>query len=413
MKVFIDRYQKTIRQVEGLTLELALQYVLPALRPGPFKDSICRRPPKTMEELRERVADEIRVENMKQGDKKAASEAKMEKDGRRPENQTGRHKIGGPREAIRLPQFQQYTPLNATREKILQEALTTELIPIPKRRPTPPGADTNKHCLYHKNMGHSTEECITLRDKIEELIRAGHLKKYVKSERAQTARHRERSPHGSLTQEQSGYDDRYYRAPRRPERHHRPSPMRRDRSHSRSRRPNDDRPVRGIINTISEGFSGGGSTSSARKRHLRTLRSVNNVQKRQSMPPITFTDDDFHAPDPDQDDPMVITAEIARYEISKVLIDQGSSVNILYWKTFQQMDISEDLIVPFHEQIVGFAGLRVDTRGYIDLWTYLGTGRSGDERTVRYLLVEANTSYNVLLGRPCLNAFRAIVPTPI
>lgn len=131
------------------------------------------------------------------------------------------------------------------------------------------------------------------------------------------------------------------------------------------------------------------------------------------MPPITFTDDDFHAPDPDQDDPMVITAEIARYEISKVLIDQGSSVNILYWKTFQQMDISEDLIVPFHEQIVGFAGLRVDTRGYIDLWTYLGTGRSGDERTVRYLLVEANTSYNVLLGRPCLNAFRAIVPTPI
>lgn len=48
------------------------------------------------------------------------------------------------------------------------------------------------------------------------------------------------------------------------------------------------------------------------------------------MPPITFADDDFHALDPDQDDPMVITAEIARYEISKVLIDQGSSVNILY-----------------------------------------------------------------------------------
>lgn len=96
----MDRYQKTIRRVKALTLELALQYVLPALRPGPFKDSICRRPPKTMEELRERAADEIRVENMKQGDKKAASEAKIENDGRRPENQTGRPKVGGPRESL-------------------------------------------------------------------------------------------------------------------------------------------------------------------------------------------------------------------------------------------------------------------------------------------------------------------------
>lgn len=48
------------------------------------------------------------------------------------------------------------------------------------------------------------------------------------------------------------------------------------------------------------------------------------------MPPITFSDEDFHALDLEEDDPMVITAEIARYEVSKVLIDQGSSANILY-----------------------------------------------------------------------------------
>lgn len=108
-------------------------------------------------------------------------------------------------------------------------------------------------------MGHSTEECITLRDKIEELIRAGHLKKYIKSERAQPVVHRERSPHRNPARERSGYDDRYYRAPPRPERHDRPSPMRRDRSHSRSRnKPDNDRPVRGVINTISGGFSGEG-----------------------------------------------------------------------------------------------------------------------------------------------------------
>lgn len=133
---------------------------------------------------------------------------------------------------------------------------------------------------------------------------------------------------------------------------------------------------------------------------------------RKSMPPITFSDEDFHAPDPNHDDPIVITVVIAHYSVGKVLVDQGSSANILYWKTFQQMDIPDDRIMPFHEQILGFAGERVDTRGYMDLRMSLGTKKGAKELRVRFLLVEDDTSYNVLLGRPCLNAFGAIVYTP-
>lgn len=54
----------------------------------------------------------------------------------------------------------------------------------------------------------------------------------------------------------------------------------------------------------------------------------------------------------------------------------------------------------------------MDTRGYIDLRTRLGTDRDGEEKRVRYLLVEANTSYKILLRRSCFNAFDAIVSTP-
>lgn len=130
------------------------------------------------------------------------------------------------------------------------------------------------------------------------------------------------------------------------------------------------------------------------------------------MPDITFTKADFHAPDPNQDDPMVITARIARYNVDKVLIDQGSSVNILYWTTFEKMELLEDMIAPFNEQIVRFVGERVDTRGYPDLRTRLGTGEETKELRVRFLLVEANTSDNALLGQPYLNAFGAIVSPP-
>jgi len=74
------------------------------------------------------------------------------------------------------------------------------------------------------------------------------------------------------------------------------------------------------------------------------------------MPPITFTDNDFTAIDPAQDDPMAITVEINKFVIAKVLVDQGSLVDILYWKTFKKMRIPESEIQPYHDQIVGFSG---------------------------------------------------------
>jgi len=51
------------------------------------------------------------------------------------------------------------------------------------------------------------------------------------------------------------------------------------------------------------------------------------------MLPITFTDANFQGAHPNQDDPMVITIEIEIFAVKKVFVDQGSSVDILYWKT--------------------------------------------------------------------------------
>ena len=69
------------------------------------------------------------------------------------------------------------------------------------------------------------------------------------------------------------------------------------------------------------------------------------------MPPITFSDSDFQGTDPNQDDPMVITVEVESFAIKKVLIDQGSSVDILYWKTFNKMQIPlADLTPPSRDR---------------------------------------------------------------
>lgn len=167
------------------------------------------------------------------------------------------------------------------------------------------------------------------------------------------------------------------------------SPVRRTRPRSESpeRRSRTKQKVREVINTIvrpvslgvplqevnyiAGGFAGGGCSNSARKKHLRAIQSVHSAfaHRRPHIPPITFTDNDFTAIDPARDDPMVITVEIDKFAIAKVLVDQGSSVDILYWETFKKMKISEAEIQPYNEQIIGFSGERVHTRGYIDLFT--------------------------------------------
>ena len=52
---------------------------------------------------------------------------------------------------------------------------------------------------------------------------------------------------------------------------------------------------------------------------------------------------------------MVISIVITNFMVAKVLIDQGSSLDILYWKTFQRLEISPTMIQPHYKPLLGFA----------------------------------------------------------
>jgi len=80
---------------------------------------------------------------------------------------------------LRPSKYTQYTPLNANRGRILEEALHATLIHAPKKAPTPRNADMTKHCRFHQKYGHTTDECVTLKDRIKELIQAEHLRRFV------------------------------------------------------------------------------------------------------------------------------------------------------------------------------------------------------------------------------------------
>ena len=57
------------------------------------------------------------------------------------------------------------------------------------KRPRPLRRDHSKrnqkkYFQYHKDVGHTIEECIILKDEIEKLIRSGYLQDYINSRRA-------------------------------------------------------------------------------------------------------------------------------------------------------------------------------------------------------------------------------------
>ena len=241
----------------------------------------------------------------------------------------------------------------------------------------PTKRDDTKDCEFHRGHGHRTDDYIQLRKEIEYLIRRGHLSHYVASkgqERVQPP------PPCQLTLVQH-------------------------------------QPPLGEIHVISGGFAGGGESSSARKAHLRSIRSGETleVQTISKLPrldtTITFSDFDMEGCQHPHDDSLVIIAIVANKTIHMVLADNGSSADIIFTSAFDKMGIGREKVEPVNAYLRGFLGERVRPLGSVQLVLTLGDPPCQATTTVRFLIVEAPSAYNMLLGRPSLNAIWAVPST--
>ena len=87
---------------------------------------------------------------------------------------------------------------------------------------------------------------------------------------------------------------------------------------------------------------------------------------------ITFTDKDAERIHYPHDDAIVITLLIANYTTRRVLVDNGSSADILYYPAFQQMRLGRDQLRPVNSPLVGFGGMKVQSVGTISLPVVVG-----------------------------------------
>ncbi|XP_059645862.1 uncharacterized protein LOC132288728 [Cornus florida] len=161
---------------------------------------------------------------------------------------------------------------------------------------------------------------------------------------------------------------------------------------------------------------------SARKAHVRRVRSsvgVNEVGIHE--PPlksptvkgqdITFLEEDAKGIQQPHDDPLVVTMVVANYAIHRVLIDNGSSADLLFIDAFDKMCIGKERLRPTKSPLVGFSGEKVFPLDVVTLPLTAGTSPKQVTVMVDFLVVDCPSTYNIILGRTTLNAMRAVTLT--
>ena len=165
---------------------------------------------------------------------------------------------------------------------------------------------------------------------------------------------------------------------------------------------------------ISGGFAGGGESSSARKAHLRNIKAseIGEIQAVSKLPrfdtSITFSDSDLEGCQHPHDDPLVVRTVVANKTVHRVLVDNGSSADIILASAFDKMGIGREKLDPVNTHLRGFSGEKVLPLGSIQLVLTLGEPPCQATTTARFLIVDVPSAYNMLLGRPSLNAIKAI-----
>ena len=128
-----------------------------------------------------------------------------------------------------------------------------------------------------------------------------------------------------------------------------------------------------------------------------------------SKQPITWTRDD-HPPVVDNPGSLalVVSPQIGEYTLDKVLMDGGSSINILYYDTFRRMGLTQKQLQPsntvFHGIVPGKSARPI---GKIYLETAFGNTENFRSEIIPFEVVKLESPYHAILGRPAYAKFMA------
>ncbi|KAM1420921.1 hypothetical protein ACFX2I_003234 [Malus domestica] len=110
-------------------------------------------------------------------------------------------------------------------------------------------------------------------------------------------------------------------------------------------------------------------------------------------------------------DPLIVEAHIANFEVRRILVDIGVSVNIMFAKAFRALNVAEHLLNRSISHLISFSGDIVQPLGSIHLPFTIGTHPYKATITTNFLVVDCPMAYNVIFGLISINDLKAMVST--
>ncbi|XP_075091757.1 uncharacterized protein LOC142171932 [Nicotiana tabacum] len=122
---------------------------------------------------------------------------------------------------------------------------------------------------------------------------------------------------------------------------------------------------------------------------------------------ISFSHDDLPQEGAAHNKALHLTVKCEGYYMKRVMLDGGSGVDICPLSMLQRMKIGTERIRPNNVCVRAFDGVKRDTIWEIDLILTIGPV----DFEVTFQVLDMDTSYNFLLGRPWIHAAGAVPST--
>ena len=201
-------------------------------------------------------------------------------------------------------------------------------------------------CDYHRDHGHETNRCQSLKFLVENLIRAGHLRRYIREptretetapavDKAIAGSEHSFEPQPTINFILGGQADDQYQSKRQ------------------RKRMLSSASVRARINTIST---------------LENDAAVQLIDGPISFPPINLTK--VITP---HYDALILTLCINNFDVHRVLVDPGRAIDLLHLPAFQQMKVPLDHLSSASKVLSGFNRATTLTVGDIVLSVKAGS----------------------------------------
>ncbi|XP_023878174.2 uncharacterized protein LOC111990620 [Quercus suber] len=157
----------------------------------------------------------------------------------------------------------------------------------------PSRRNQNLYCTYHKDKGHTTEQCRVLRDHLRQLAKDGYLKEFV-VDSGDRGTGQGATQRGNLLPPPFGIIEVIHAPPR-------------------SLAPTARK---GVLNVV---FVEGRSGAQPVSKKMKLTRE-----------PIAFGDNNLEGTVQPHDDALMVTAQISGFLVKRVMVDYGSGVGVMY-----------------------------------------------------------------------------------